>query len=75
MPTRSRTEFVHPTGGLQGSAQEWAQQLAELTLTTGMSTYILPVDDVETLRRFAEEVAPAVRRLVDDARRSVPPAV
>jgi alkanesulfonate monooxygenase SsuD/methylene tetrahydromethanopterin reductase-like flavin-dependent oxidoreductase (luciferase family) len=60
-------------GGLQGSAQEWAQQLAELTLTAGMSTYILPVDDVETLRRFAEEVAPEVRRLVDDARRAVPP--
>jgi alkanesulfonate monooxygenase SsuD/methylene tetrahydromethanopterin reductase-like flavin-dependent oxidoreductase (luciferase family) len=67
--------FGRGSGLLQGSAQEWAQQLAELTLTTGMSTYILPVDDVETLRRFAEEVAPEVRWLVDDARRAVPPAV
>src|SRR5690349_7805334 len=45
-----------------------AEQLAELTLATGMSTYILPASSGEELRRFAEEVAPATRELVADAR-------
>src|SRR6185312_3254655 len=36
-----------------------AEQLAELTLSTGMSTYILSVAAADDLRRFAEEVAPA----------------
>jgi alkanesulfonate monooxygenase SsuD/methylene tetrahydromethanopterin reductase-like flavin-dependent oxidoreductase (luciferase family) len=43
---------------------DWAEQLAELTLSTGMSAYILSVASGDDVRRFAEDVAPAVRELV-----------
>jgi alkanesulfonate monooxygenase SsuD/methylene tetrahydromethanopterin reductase-like flavin-dependent oxidoreductase (luciferase family) len=49
---------------LTGRAQDWAEQLADLTLRTGMSTYILATDSVEQVRTFASEVAPAARELV-----------
>ncbi|MEP7330556.1 MAG: LLM class flavin-dependent oxidoreductase [Terracoccus sp.] len=49
---------------LQGTASDWVEQLAELTLTTGMSTYVLGADDPQTVARFAAEVAPGVRELV-----------
>jgi hypothetical protein len=55
-------------GFLRGTADQWAEQLAELTLTEGMSTYILGTDDPDVLRRYAAEVAPAVRDLVDAER-------
>ncbi|WP_084959014.1 LLM class flavin-dependent oxidoreductase [Thermoactinospora rubra] len=48
----------------RGSAADWAEQLAELTLTEGMSAYILASDDPDTIQAFAAEVAPAVRELV-----------
>ncbi|TQM57278.1 LLM class flavin-dependent oxidoreductase [Humibacillus xanthopallidus] len=51
-------------GFLQGTADDWAEQLAGLTLELGMSTYVLGSDDPDTVRRFADEVAPAVRELV-----------
>jgi alkanesulfonate monooxygenase SsuD/methylene tetrahydromethanopterin reductase-like flavin-dependent oxidoreductase (luciferase family) len=51
-------------GFLQGPPGEWAEQLTELTLSTGMSTYILSAASPDDIRRFAEEVAPAVRELV-----------
>jgi alkanesulfonate monooxygenase SsuD/methylene tetrahydromethanopterin reductase-like flavin-dependent oxidoreductase (luciferase family) len=57
-------------GLLSGSPAEWAQRLADLTLDQGMSTYLLAVDDADTLRRFAAEVVPAVRELVDAGRSS-----
>jgi iron-sulfur cluster repair protein YtfE (RIC family) len=56
--------FGSGRGFLQGAPREWAQQLTELTLATGMSTYLLSVASDEDVRRFAEEVAPAVRELV-----------
>ncbi|HET7399526.1 MAG TPA: LLM class flavin-dependent oxidoreductase [Intrasporangium sp.] len=56
--------FGTGAGFLQGSAADWAEQLAGLTLEAGMSTYILGSDDPDDLRRFATEVAPAVRDLV-----------
>ena len=56
--------FGSGSGFLTGTPREWAEQLAELTLTTGMSTYILGSDDATTLARFAAEVAPATRDLV-----------
>ena len=58
------------TGGgfLQGRPRNWAEQLAELTLEVGMSTYVLGTDDADDLRRWATEVAPAVRELVDEER-------
>ncbi|MFY1696576.1 LLM class flavin-dependent oxidoreductase [Solwaraspora sp. WMMA2101] len=49
---------------LTGSPADWAEQLAELTLRDGVSGYILTSDDPDMIRRFAAEVAPAVRDLV-----------
>ena len=58
------------TGGglLEGTPADWAEQLAELSLEYGMSTYILATDDPDTVRRFADEVAPATRELVETER-------
>jgi hypothetical protein len=56
--------FGSGAGFLEGAPREWAEQLGELTLSTGMSTYILSVSSAAEIRRFAEEVAPAVRELV-----------
>jgi len=56
--------FGGGAGFLQGGPAEWAEQLAALTLAEGFATYILSADDELPLRRFAEEVAPAVRELV-----------
>ncbi len=55
-------------GFLRGTPDAWAEQLAELSLTAGMSTYVLGTDDADVLRRFAGEVAPAARELVDTER-------
>jgi alkanesulfonate monooxygenase SsuD/methylene tetrahydromethanopterin reductase-like flavin-dependent oxidoreductase (luciferase family)/hemerythrin-like domain-containing protein len=51
-------------GFLQGRPDEWAEQLAGLTLDQGMATYVLGTDDADDVRRFGEEVAPLVRDLV-----------
>ena len=51
-------------GFLQGSPADWAEQLSTLTLATGMSTYILSTESGDDIRRFAAEVAPAVRERV-----------
>ncbi|MPZ27994.1 MAG: LLM class flavin-dependent oxidoreductase [Micromonosporaceae bacterium] len=52
-------------GFLDGPPAAWAEQLAELALTEGLSGFIQMVDlDAESdLDRFAAEVAPAVREL------------
>jgi hemerythrin superfamily protein len=57
-------------GFLQGQPREWAEQLAELTLTEGMSTYILGVSTLDDVERFAAEVAPRTRELVEVERDS-----
>ncbi|MFC8501638.1 LLM class flavin-dependent oxidoreductase [Pedococcus sp. NPDC057267] len=44
------------------------EQLAELALEHGMSTFIVPVASVRDVQRFAAEVAPATRELVEDER-------
>lgn len=49
---------------LQGTPTDWAEQLAQIAVTEGMSTFILGTDDADDLRRFAAEVVPAVRELV-----------
>lgn len=60
--------FGDGSGFLQGAPEQWAEQLARLTLSTGMSAYILSISSADELRRFAEEVAPATRELVTEAR-------
>lgn len=51
-------------GFLRGTPNKIANELAELTLAQGVSTYLLyRVDSVDVLARFAEEVVPAVREL------------
>lgn len=52
-------------GGLTGSPSDWAEQLAELALEHGMSTFILATDDADAVRRFGTEVGPALRELVE----------
>ncbi|WP_340536835.1 LLM class flavin-dependent oxidoreductase [Nocardioides sp. GXZ039] len=52
-------------GLLEGSPADWAEQLAGLTLEHGFSTYVLAADDPSMIERFAAEVAPAVRELVE----------
>jgi alkanesulfonate monooxygenase SsuD/methylene tetrahydromethanopterin reductase-like flavin-dependent oxidoreductase (luciferase family) len=51
-------------GSLDGPADQWAEELAGLALSDGISTFIVAADDPDDLRRFAGEVAPAVRELV-----------
>lgn len=51
-------------GPLHGPAEQWAEELADLALSDGISVFILGTDDPDDLRRFAGEVAPAVRELV-----------
>lgn len=52
------------TGLLEGPPAQWAEQLAEITLTYGISGYIIMGDDPGALELFGQEVAPAVRSLV-----------
>ncbi|MEO6199647.1 MAG: LLM class flavin-dependent oxidoreductase [Cryobacterium sp.] len=61
-------------GLLRGPPGRWAEDLATITLEHGMSGYILASDDADTIQRFAEEVAPAVRELVAAARHRESPS-
>lgn len=58
-------------GFLDGPAGQWADELTRLTVEDGMDTYVYwPSEDpAGQLRRFAEQVAPAVREQVASARR------
>ncbi|HTX26642.1 MAG TPA: LLM class flavin-dependent oxidoreductase [Streptosporangiaceae bacterium] len=56
------------SGLLDGPPGHWADQLAELAVTEGISTFILAADDPVTIETYAAEVAPAVRELVAAAR-------
>ncbi len=62
--------FGTGTGFLEGGSRTGRSSWPELTLTQGMSTYIVMGDDAEVLRRVGGEVGPAVRELVDAARGS-----
>ena len=53
---------------LRGTPAVMAERLAALTLDHGTSTFILGSDDPDELQRFAAEVIPAVRDLVDRER-------
>ena len=57
--------FDTGSGFLQGSAKVWAEQLAEIVLDGQASEFFLyRAGSPDFLRRFAAEVAPAVRALV-----------
>ncbi|MFD1505124.1 LLM class flavin-dependent oxidoreductase [Georgenia yuyongxinii] len=56
--------FGAGTGFLEGPAEAWVEQLAELAVTEGMGTFILAADDEEKVRRWGEEVARGVRERV-----------
>ncbi|MGC0249041.1 LLM class flavin-dependent oxidoreductase [Pseudactinotalea sp. Z1748] len=57
--------FATQSGGfLQGPPDQWAKELAEMTLSHGITGYFLASDDSATTETFAHEVAPAVRELV-----------
>ena len=49
---------------LNGPPQQWAEDLAGMTLTYGISGFILAADDAPSIELFAAEVAPATRELV-----------
>ena len=53
---------------LVGPPEQWAEELAGLTLDFGITGFILTADDAITIERFAGEVAPATRELVAAAR-------
>jgi alkanesulfonate monooxygenase SsuD/methylene tetrahydromethanopterin reductase-like flavin-dependent oxidoreductase (luciferase family) len=53
---------------LRGPSTHVAERLAALTLEHGTSTFILGSDDPDELQRFAAEVIPAVRLLVEEGR-------
>jgi alkanesulfonate monooxygenase SsuD/methylene tetrahydromethanopterin reductase-like flavin-dependent oxidoreductase (luciferase family) len=55
-------------GFLHGPASQWAEELAEVTLTYGTSGFILASDDTTLTQTYAAEVVPAVRELVAAAR-------
>jgi alkanesulfonate monooxygenase SsuD/methylene tetrahydromethanopterin reductase-like flavin-dependent oxidoreductase (luciferase family) len=49
---------------LNGPPQQWAEELAAITLEYGITGFILAADDAPTIELFASEVAPATRELV-----------
>ncbi|HZE31523.1 MAG TPA: LLM class flavin-dependent oxidoreductase [Actinoallomurus sp.] len=49
---------------LNGPPEQWAEELAGMTLEYGTSGFILFSDDAPAIERFAAEVAPATRELV-----------
>ncbi|MEV4540725.1 LLM class flavin-dependent oxidoreductase [Micromonospora echinaurantiaca] len=53
---------------LDGPPEQWAEDLAGLTLDHGVSAFILATDDPATIERFAAEVVPATRELVTEER-------
>lgn len=56
------------SGLLDGPADQWAEDLAGIALEYGTSVFILGTDDPSMMERFAAEVAPAVREMVDAER-------
>ena len=60
---REIRRMVNIGAGPSGSAP-WAEELAELTITHGVSTFIAMGDDPNLLADFGQEIAPAVRELV-----------
>jgi alkanesulfonate monooxygenase SsuD/methylene tetrahydromethanopterin reductase-like flavin-dependent oxidoreductase (luciferase family) len=51
-------------GLLDGPADQWTEQIADLALNHGVTAFLIGGDDLATTEKFAAEVAPAVRELV-----------
>jgi hypothetical protein len=62
-------------GFLQGTVDDWVEQLATLALEHGTSGFVLTADagSARAMQRFAEEVAPAVRIAVEHERGTAAP--
>ena len=60
---------------LNGPPKQWAEELADIALTYGISAFILAADDAESIELFGAEVVPATRERVaaERARRNVHP--
>ncbi|WP_261561802.1 LLM class flavin-dependent oxidoreductase [Frankia tisae] len=55
-------------GFLDGPPDQWVEELAGLTLEYGISGFILGTDDPAMVERYAYEIAPAVREMVQAER-------
>lgn len=51
-------------GFLKGTPTTWAEQITEIALRDGISTWLLGTGDPNDIQAFGEEVAPAVREMV-----------
>jgi hypothetical protein len=51
-------------GVLNGPPKQWVEQLTDMSLTHGVSAYLIGGDDRATIEQFAAEVVPAVRDAV-----------
>ena len=60
--------FGRGDGFLQGTVDDWAEQLAGLAIDEGISSFVLGTDSPDDVRRFALEVVPAVREQVEAER-------
>lgn len=58
---------------LKGTPATWAEQIAEVVLRDGVSTWLLATGDPNDIQAFGEEVAPAVREIVAQERGEEPP--
>ena len=67
--------FGTGSGFLQGTVDDWVEQLAGLALEHGTSGFVLTADagSARAMQRFAEEVAPAVRVAVEQERSAATP--
>lgn len=70
----SGTFDARGNGFLHGPETVWAEQLTELTLTEGMTAYVIATDDPDEIRRFAD-VATEVRAAVTAARSGSAPSL
>jgi alkanesulfonate monooxygenase SsuD/methylene tetrahydromethanopterin reductase-like flavin-dependent oxidoreductase (luciferase family) len=63
--------FASSNGGfLHGPPEQWVDQLLPLVLDDGFGTFFLAHDDPDAIQRFGEEVAPALRTIVEQERGS-----
>src|SRR5699024_272663 len=54
-------------GFLHGPAERWIEDLLPLVVEDGAGTLILMTDDTETMERFSNDVAPALREAAEAA--------